>query len=285
MFSRGSARRIGHSSVSPRASRGRRRRAWIWRLSLSALLVAALTTALVPGASSRPRAHAAAACLQWDVTGTWQTVQSNVYRVTWALATGDDSFRLGHDFPGRRCRTEIYGHRGNDHGRSLVGDRLDVVVQWPVRTDGVVVRGRYAGTVTQGAQSGQGQSPMDWRRTLRIPAPQRALPGPVRPPALPSSDPSASDRASCSSARHQLRACRQRLGTGWDSQRGGRAGRCGGAAIAADLAETTRGDHLCRGAAYPRDNRRRAADGRLLPESFPEKELSVSEKGLSAPAS
>ncbi len=152
MLSQGSGRGIGEPSVSPRTGRAGRRRAWVWRLSLSALLVAGLTTALAAGASSRPRAQAAAACLQWDVTGTWQTLQSNVYHVTWAFSQQGTTVRGSATLPPDEAQRA--GYTGNvvgqiTSGSVVVGNFLDVVVQWPPKTDGSVIRGRYTGTVTQ----------------------------------------------------------------------------------------------------------------------------------------
>jgi hypothetical protein len=91
---------------------------------------------------------------QWDVTGTWHTVQLNNYTITWTFKQQGTSLTGKAALPpDEAARARYTGTVGQVKG-SIVGDKLDVVVQWPRRTDGVVVRGRYVGTVEESASRG-----------------------------------------------------------------------------------------------------------------------------------
>ena len=91
---------------------------------------------------------------QWDVAGTWHTVQSNDYTITWTFKQQGTSLTGKAVIPSAEAaRARYTGTVGQVKGR-IVGDKLDVVVQWPRRTDGVVVRGRYVGTVEESTTGG-----------------------------------------------------------------------------------------------------------------------------------
>ena len=91
---------------------------------------------------------------QSDVTGTWRTVQSNNYTITWTFKQQGTSLTGKAALPpNEAARARYTGTVGQVKG-SIVGDKLDVVVTWPPKTDGVLVRGRYVGTVEKGATGG-----------------------------------------------------------------------------------------------------------------------------------
>jgi hypothetical protein len=104
--------------------------------------------ALAASARLDGRAGSAKACSQLDVTGTWTTLQSNRYTVTWRFAQAGTRISGSAVLPKADAdRAGYTGTVGQLVKGSLVGDRLDVVVQWPARADGTVVRGEYVGTV------------------------------------------------------------------------------------------------------------------------------------------
>jgi hypothetical protein len=122
------------------------------------VIAVAATLAVVGGPSAARDAgdSAAATCGQLNVTGKWTTVQSNVYRVTWSFTqSGTKITGTATLPPGDATRGGYTGRVGRVTG-TLVGARLSVVVQWPPRTDGSVVRGKYVGTVVE-AGAGRGR--------------------------------------------------------------------------------------------------------------------------------
>jgi hypothetical protein len=100
---------------------------------------------------------APAGCEQWDVTGTWTTIQSNRYRVTWKFTQSGTTITGTGVLPAADASAGGYtGTVGQLVKGKITGDRLDVVVQWPKRTDGSVIRGEYVGTVKKGGAENRG---------------------------------------------------------------------------------------------------------------------------------
>jgi hypothetical protein len=102
---------------------------------------------------------ATADCAQWDVTGMWQTLQTGGYSIIWSFSqTGTRISGTATLTPEEAARA---GYTGEAVGRltrgALVRDRLDVVVQWPPRSNGSVTRGEYVGTVAAVGAGGRAQ--------------------------------------------------------------------------------------------------------------------------------
>src|SRR5215208_4100913 len=112
-------------------------RAMLRLLALGAACCAALPTSNAVGKPVRT----AATCSHWNVTGTWTTLQSNRYRVTWRLTQSGTTVSGTAVLPqGDAARGGYTGTVGRVIRGSLVGSRLDLVVQWPPRTDGSLTR-------------------------------------------------------------------------------------------------------------------------------------------------
>ena len=113
---------------------------------LSAVAAACLAALPTSSPAERP-ASVAQTCSQWNVTGTWTIRQANLPTkpLTWKLT------QQGTTVSGSAVIAGTPGVGRVIRG-SLVGSRLDLVVQWPSGS-----RGLYGGTVTAGAQAGSGQ--------------------------------------------------------------------------------------------------------------------------------
>jgi hypothetical protein len=118
-------------------------------LAFALALVASLVLA-VPGAV------AAAACEQWDVTGTWSTTQGNGYNPAFTFNQSTPSLSGSATLSaGEAQRAGYTGTTGSVSG-TITGARLDVVVTWPPKENGSVDRGRYTGIVIAGSSPGSG---------------------------------------------------------------------------------------------------------------------------------
>ena len=121
-------------------------------VSGAAWLAAAGGSGAALGAGSTA-ARAASNCSQFNVTGKRVSVQSNIYRITWLLKqkgaaimgtatlTADQASQAGYT-----------GTVGTVTG-TMKGARLAIVVKWPHRADGTVVKGEYVGTVKYRARA------------------------------------------------------------------------------------------------------------------------------------
>ena len=129
---------------------------------MAARTVAALDFAVVLGVGAIQTAAAESpACTQWDVSGTWETSQSNAYTPEFVFqqqgtaVTGTATIP-----PDQQARSNDSGPTGQVQG-TLAGDQLKVTVTWPPRVrDGVVVQGIYMATVVSGGiQNGSAVDP------------------------------------------------------------------------------------------------------------------------------
>ncbi len=126
-----------------------------------ALLSAALgglCLVVAPGSASRgePTARvgaggtavpaATASCPGWNVSGTWHTLQSNRYHVTWILSQAGTKLTGSATLPPAEAATVGYS-KGKVSG-SVTGNRLSLTVGWAAPSG--VVRGVYVGTIRQG---------------------------------------------------------------------------------------------------------------------------------------
>ncbi len=102
---------------------------------------------------------AAGTCSQWNISGTWATSQENGYHVTFVLQ------QSGTTLTGTASLSAAEAQRGGYTGTTgtvagtLVGNHVDVIVTWPKKMDGTILRGHYSGTVTSGAISGRADNP------------------------------------------------------------------------------------------------------------------------------
>ena len=94
-------------------------------------------------------------CPQYTVSGTWQTSQSNNYHLTFTFnqsgTTITGTARFSTD---EGARAGYGGALSAPLSGTLVGNRLDFVVNAPPKRDGTLSRGHYTGTVTDGSASG-----------------------------------------------------------------------------------------------------------------------------------
>jgi len=115
--------------------------------------LAGLAAAGISTASHAVSAATGANCAQLNVTGTWTTIQSNVYHVTWHFTQKGTAITGTAVLPAEDAANGGYtGTVGHVTG-SIKGSHLDVTVTWPPHTDGKISHGRYAGTVTEGPGS------------------------------------------------------------------------------------------------------------------------------------
>jgi hypothetical protein len=95
-------------------------------------------------------------CSNFDVTGTWTTYQSNNYTVTWHFQQNGTTVSGSATLPEAEAQASgLTGTVGTVSG-TVKGDRLDVTVQWPKKTDGSTLRGEYVGTIEQGTAANMG---------------------------------------------------------------------------------------------------------------------------------
>ena len=89
--------------------------------------------------------------------GSWTTVQSNVYHVTWHFTQKGTAITGTAILPAQDAAQGNYtGTVGHVTG-SIKNSRLDVTVTWPPHTDGKISHGRYVGTVSEASGSGSGR--------------------------------------------------------------------------------------------------------------------------------
>jgi hypothetical protein len=106
--------------------------------------------------SGAPVASTAAACAQWDVSGTWATHQNNGYDPTFSFSQSGTQLSGSATLPGAEAdRAGYTGDTGTVSG-SISGDRLDVTVTWPPKRDGSTSAGLYTASVVPGSTAGQG---------------------------------------------------------------------------------------------------------------------------------
>ena len=140
----------------PEAGLGSRGPVRVVRFAVAVLVLCGLVGGAAFAAPTRgvERSGNATACSHLNVTGTWTTLQSNLYRVTWKFAQTGTKISGSAILPQADAdRAGYTGTVGHLIKGSLVGDHLDVVVQWPARSDGSVARGEYVGTVIGGRVS------------------------------------------------------------------------------------------------------------------------------------
>ena len=113
---------------------------------VGALVLAAVVGVAVSGLAAATPAKWGAAWSQYDVTGSWQVTQSNVYHVTFAFSQSGTTLTGTATLPPAEATASHYtGTVGQITKGSLVGDQLDVVVTWPKLTNGGLDRGRVHG--------------------------------------------------------------------------------------------------------------------------------------------
>jgi PKD repeat protein/lysophospholipase L1-like esterase len=141
-------------------SRHRRRRAMA-----VVVLAIALTAMFAPGgvpAGQRAQAQAqdSTACAQWDVSGvTWGPFDTgSYYTPTVTFATSQDPTQVSGEMtlPEVQWETAAWAGPSQPFTGTLLGDKLNILVT-PARTDTMISRGRYLGTITPSGSFTVGQ--------------------------------------------------------------------------------------------------------------------------------
>ncbi len=82
-------------------------------------------------------------CSQWDISGIWQTHQTNNHDPAFFFHQAGTTLSGTATLPQEGCVA------GSVAG-TLIGDKLDVKVTWPPKANGLVVQGHYLANVAQG---------------------------------------------------------------------------------------------------------------------------------------
>jgi hypothetical protein len=85
-----------------------------------------------------------------DISGTWKTSQGNNYHVTFDFKQSGTTLTGSATLPADEQRRAGYSGPTGVVAGTVKGDKLDLVVTWPARADGTVVKGRYYGDVKDG---------------------------------------------------------------------------------------------------------------------------------------
>jgi phospholipase/lecithinase/hemolysin len=127
-----------------------------------ALLVAAVAPVGVAAAEAGPSIHSraaprAAACVQWNVTGDWTSIQSNGYHVSFHLV--QHGIKLSGTSLNPPREAVGLGYTTGTVTGTVKGDHLNLVAHWQKSTlTGVRNIGNYYGTVSAHHVDGLGRN-------------------------------------------------------------------------------------------------------------------------------
>jgi hypothetical protein len=121
---------------------------------LCAALLVTLAALVAAGAGSARMD--AAACAQWNISGTWATSQGNNYHVTFHFTQNRTIIGGVASLSPQEQAKANYTTRTSKIQGTLVGSHLIVKIRY-TKTSGPTLTGRYVGTITHGSLSGSGR--------------------------------------------------------------------------------------------------------------------------------